>query len=148
MDEVRRSRLIKGAIAIFVGLPGTVTLFPLAAMMSLAAITGFASEIIEGRLQDVGGGLLLFAWSTAGVVGVLGFWAWIFAARRLSQRGRRIAAACVLAGIAAVSPLAFDGGWISMLAILGLIFGLLICRWLLRPGTLADPDGPTPRASG
>jgi hypothetical protein len=44
--------------------------------------------------------------------------------------------------VAAVTPLAFGGSWVTALALLGIAFGLLVCNWLLRPGTLGDPDPP------
>jgi catechol 2,3-dioxygenase-like lactoylglutathione lyase family enzyme len=148
MDAANKGMLAKVAIAVLLGLPATIVLFPLAALMSYGGAEGLVREATTLEWKELVGGVLLFAWSTAGVLGIVGFWSWTFAARWMSARSRRMTAFCVFLGVAAILPLALLADLLFGLFLgLGMAFGLLICRWLVRPGTMADPDGAAAQPS-
>jgi hypothetical protein len=129
-------RVVRGLIAILVGLPGTF--FMGYAALFVAGIGAFSVPFawsqavdpnlrIEAAAQTAGYGLLMFVWGAAGLVGIAAFWSWVFLRRPISN-GRRIAlTVAIVAGIAAVLPITLVGPSVyTWIGALGCITGTLL----------------------
>lgn len=126
---------VKAAIAVVAGIPGTVLFAPL---LSVPLLTG-ARSLFDW--QSVQQGLLFFVWGLAGVIGLVGFWVWVFTRPPISQRRRVLLIASVLAGVCAVFPVTLGANiYVSSLAIFGTVTGLVICFWLVLPNSPLNPD--------
>ena len=138
-----RGAKIKTAIAVVVGIPGTVFFTPL---LAIPLLTGALSL---SDWQSVQQGLLLFLWGLAGAVGLVGFWFWVFTRPPITQRRRVLLTISVLAGVSAVSPITLGGNvYVSSLAMVGVVVGLIICLWLVLPNSPLNPDARDTSALG
>jgi len=130
------NRIIRGVVAVVVGLPGTLimgnaALF--AAGMGAFSFPLALSQAVDPHLRigaaadTAGAGLLMFFWGLAGLAGVGAFWTWVFSRRPMS-RSRRIALTVSIAlGIAAVLPITLVGPELYMwIGALGSVTGALL----------------------
>ena len=130
-----RGAKVRTAIAVVVGIPGTVFFTPLLAVPLLAGALGLSDW------QGVPHGLLFLTWGLAGVAGLIGFWTWVFSRPPLSKRRRLLVGLAVLAGVCAVVPVTLGSNvYVSSLAVLGVVAGLAICSWLVLPNSPLNPD--------
>jgi hypothetical protein len=132
--------LFKGIIAIFLGLPTTVLLMP---AVVFCLLTGGILVVVGFRDGSFGPAAKLFLWGLAGLVGLIGFWLWVFTKPGASRTRRFITAAFVLAGVCAVVPLVVATSVpYSALYSLPCAAGLLICLWVAIPAFPLNPDSP------
>jgi hypothetical protein len=132
--RLTRKIVIKGTIAVLFGLPGTLLFVP---VIALGIFTG-GMLLVEG--SNLFGSAVTLGWGLAGLVGLAGFWAWVFLRDNPSAKGRIGIAACIFSGICAVVPFISGDGIFSFLAVLGSVAGLIICLWLLVPKLPLNPD--------
>lgn len=137
---ISRRALIKGTIAVLVGVPVTALYLPLVIIViMLGGAAGFEA-IPQGPLKTLEVGALAL-WGFAGLVGLLGFWAWVFSRTNISASRRIVLAICIFIGVCAVFPLAGVGSYVYVaLAALGCAVGLIICGWLVLPNLPLNPD--------
>ncbi len=140
---MKNSRLIvKSLLAVFIGLPFTASIGFLALV---GLFSGIASITEAPGVRNVGGGIAIAIWAGAGVLGLIGFWLWIFIPRSAGVVRRRITAGLIFAGIASVSVLALSGEpALGTLAVIGMVVGCVIIAWLLKPDLRGNPDAPLP----
>ncbi len=137
-----RRRLVKGALAILVGIPGTLAFFPSAALVVALGGLGLARDVH----LDV---LLFLLWGLAGLVGLAAFWVWVASPLGMSRRRRITLAVCVFVGVLAVGPLSISGNPIfGPIGLLGVATGALIISWLLVPDLPSNPDRLTGMSVG
>ena len=79
-----RRLLVKLAAALLVGVP--ITLIP-AFFLAWGFFAGIEGLFAPPKVRAVQAGALTLMWSLAGILGILGFWAWIFLARNARQEG-------------------------------------------------------------
>jgi hypothetical protein len=135
----------KGAIAICVGLPGTIIFLP----MTLIGILGGVEEL--SRATPLWKSPLPLVWGGAGLAGLCGFWAWTVLGPNAKTTVRTTVAVCVLMGMCAVAPFAFLFVYnylVSAAAAFGLIIGCAISVWLVLPDSPLNPDAPQERRAG
>jgi hypothetical protein len=131
-----RKIVIKGLIAVLFGLPGTLLFVP---VIALGIFTG-GLLLLQG--PNFFGSIVTLAWGVSGLVGLAGFWAWVFLRDNISAKGRIIIAACIFSGMCAVVPFISGEGIFSFLAVLGSVVGFIIFLWLLAPKLPLNPDSP------
>jgi hypothetical protein len=130
-----RGAKVKAAIAVVVGIPGTVLFTPL---LSVPLLTGALSLSDSQSAQQ---GLLFFLWGLSGAIGLVGFWVWVFTRPPISQRRRVLLIVSILAGMCAVFPVTLGANlYVSSLAMLGIVVGLVVCLWLVLPNSPLNPD--------
>ena len=136
-----RRVILKSAIAVVLGLPGTVLFLPLLAL----GVVGGLLAIVQALASETGSTISLvllevapaLTWGLAGLVGLMGFWAWVFVPESITARGRIVIALCVFVGVCSVAPFIFFPSLLhSALAALGTLLGMAICLWLVLPNTL------------
>ena len=127
------SQPVRNVIAVAIGIPGTVVLGASAILVAgsgLVAIPFALAEVIQGhrRISYIANTLLIFAWGSAGVAGLVAFWAWVISNRPLSPRRRLLIGLGLAGGIAAASPFVVmvPEGWFSWLATVGCVTAALI----------------------
>lgn len=137
-----RRTLVRAIFAVVVGVPGTLVFVPVIALALSVFLTGVLGAVMGYSAESgpMRGALLALAWGGAGVIGLIGFWAWVFMRRGTSRRGRTAIACCVGAGMCAVAPFALGGDLLGTLAVNGLVAGTAICAWLLFPRAPLNPD--------
>lgn len=137
-------RALRIALAVFVGVPGTLMLGSLATIAfysgirnAVAALT--LAETQGNPLTELGAGAGLALWGFGGVLGFLGFWLWVFApAAVYSGRTRPLLITIVSFGIIALILflLKIGSGALSFLylglGILSVISGVYIVFDLAR----------------
>lgn len=140
---MKNSRLlVKALLAIFVGLPFTAGIGFLAVVV---LFSGAASIMEAPGVRNIGAGVVVIIWAGAGVLGLIGFWLWIFIPRAAGVVRRRITAALIFSGIASVSVLALSGeAALGTLAVIGMVVGGVLIAWLLKPDLRGNPDAPLP----
>lgn len=133
--------------AVLVGLP--LTLLPAFYLLwgLFASLEGLFGSQQQPRVVEAGA--LTLAWSAGGLLGIAGFWAWVFLARAARQKVRNLVAVLLLAGAASLlsSGLHRQGGtgWLALaagLAAMGVPMLLLLKPHL--PWNPDRPDTPTP----
>ena len=130
-----RGAKIRTALAVVVGIPGTVFFVPL---LSVPLLTG-ALSLAEWHTRQEG--LLFLLWGLGGAIGLVGFWTWVFSRPPMSRRRRLLLTSAILAGICAVVPVTLGANvYVSSLAVLGIVVGLVICLWLVLPNSPLNPD--------
>lgn len=142
MTGIRRF-LVKGAAALLVGVP--FTLIP-AFFLAWGLFAGLEGLFAPPKVRAVQAGALTLMWSLAGILGILGFWAWVFLARNARRKVRNLIAVTLAAGLASllsagVPPEGVEG-WLFLaggLAALGVPMLLL-----LKPHLSWNPDRPDP----
>lgn len=149
------SKPLRWALAILVGLPGTIMFVPLAALFAHAGISAFI-DALRGAPWDysppptVVSGLLTASWGIAGFCGVVGFWLWVLQLPWVrTPRGHWTVMACVCLGIAAMLPFSValvsgptqTSAW-SLFSVAGVVAGVIVLYMQLRRNKLAGPGGP------
>ena len=130
-----RGAKVKAALAVVVGIPGTVFFTPL---LAVPLLTGALSLSGSHAAQT---GLLFLLWGLGGAIGLVGFWVWVFTRPPISQRRRVLLIASILAGMCAVFPVTLGANvYVSSLAVLSIGVGLLVCLWLVLPNSPLNPD--------
>ena len=130
-----RGAKVKAAIAVVVGIPGTIFFTPL---LAVPLLTGALSLSDSQAAQQ---GLLFLLWGLCGAIGLVGFWVWVFTRPPISQRRRVLLIIAILAGVCAVFPVTLGANvYVSSLAMLGIAVGLVVCLWLVLPNSPLNPD--------
>jgi hypothetical protein len=107
-----------------VGVPVTI----LGAFYVVTGVMFSALALIE---IDTTAGSVPLLWCIAGLLGLIGFWLWVFQPPQPSKRQLVIHAVLVALGVAAMAPLAVSDG--SILAIAGMLAGaFVVAQSLLR----------------
>ena len=140
MSRTRRF-VVKLAAALLAGLP--LTLLP-AFYLAWGLFAGIEGVIAPPQGRAVQAGALTLMWSLAGILGIAGFWAWIFLARNARQKVRNLIAVSLVAGIACLASAAFPPpSGEGILLALGALLALAVpCLLLLRPNLSWNPDRP------
>lgn len=137
---ISRRALIKGGIAVLVGVPVTALYLPFAVIVIVAGGAASLDAIPQGPLKMLKAGALAL-WGFAGLVGLLGFWAWMFSRASISRSRRTVLAICIFIGVCAVFPLVGTVSYVyAALTALGCAVGLIICGWLVLPNLPLNPD--------
>lgn len=136
---MKSSRLIvKGFLAVLVGLPITLVV---GFWATVALFTGIASISEVPGVRNIGGGVAIIAWAGSGLLGLTGFWMWIFMPRSAGRMRRVINAVFIIGGIAAASVLAMsEEPVLTTFAIVGIVTGLIVVAWCLKPELRGNPD--------
>ncbi len=140
MSGTRRF-IVKLAAALFAGLP--LTLLP-AFYLAWGLLAGAEGVFAPPQGRAVQAGALTLLWSLAGILGIAGFWAWVFLARNARQKVRNLIAVLLVAGIACLASAAFPSpSAAGILLALGAFLALAVpCLLLLRPDLSWNPDRP------
>jgi hypothetical protein len=144
MDPTATKRL-RLSLALLIGLPGTVVFLPLAAFIGYAGIDVIIDALRGGPWNyspapTVQAGLLSTGWGAAGIVGLVGFWIWVWQPTWSgTPRGRLLVAALVATGMGAIAPLAtalltapLQASLWSALSGMGLAAGTIVLYTQLR----------------
>lgn len=138
------SRRLRWALAILLGIPGTVLFFPLTALVAYAGMSSLFDALSQGGsalvlTPQVRLGIINTVWGLAGVLGLCGFWLWVIEPRCLNARsGRLLVSILVAAGVAAMAPVAVtllkdprQASYWLVLPILGIGAGVLVLYQML-----------------
>ena len=141
---------IRIVVACAIGVPGTILVGSLAAF---AVILGIGSLLISPNPQSTPPpswehAAVMIIWGVAGVLGLIGFWAWVLSHRPLSRNRRRIIDSSVIVGVVAAAPLVISDTLYGVLAFLGCLAGIGILIDGHQSNPLLNPDArqETPRA--
>jgi len=136
-----RRFLVKLAAALLVGVP--FTLLP-AFYLAWGLFAGIEGVFAPPKVRAVEAGALTLMWSLGGILGILGFWAWIFLARNARQKVRNLIAVTLAAGLASLlaASLPPQGieGWLFLTG--GLVAIGVPMLLLLKPRLSWNPDRP------
>jgi hypothetical protein len=153
--------ITKGTIALLLGLPVTVFLLPAVCYLLYSGVLLLWGATREPWTTNLAGALFWFSWALGGILGLTGFWLWMFSTPDASRIYRFITAVFVLAGVCSAAPLVPAGiglgfsdqargeyvlstAVIAVLstAVIGLacVAGVVICLWLVAPGFPCNPD--------
>ena len=127
----RRWNATKWYLAILVGVPFTI----LGAFYVITGVMFSALALIE---IDTTAGILPLLWCLAGLMGLIGFWLWVFQPPQPSKRQLSIHAVLVALGVAAMAPLAISDG--SILAIAGMLAGAVVVAQPLLSNNTFEAD--------
>ena len=139
------TKRLRLSLALLIGLPGSVVFLPLSAFIGYAGID-IIIDVLRGgpwnyspapTLQD---GLLSASWGAAGIVGLVGFWMWVWQPTwNGTLRGRLLVATLVTTGMVAMAPLAtsllmapLQVSLLSVLSGMGLAAGTIVLYTQLR----------------
>lgn len=136
-----RRFVVKLAAALLAGLP--LTLLP-AFYLAWGLFAGVEGVLSPPQGRAVQAGALTLMWSLGGILGIAGFWAWIFLARNARQKVRNLIAVLLVAGIASLASAAFPlPSGEGILLALGALLALAVpCVLLLKPKLSWNPDRP------
>lgn len=160
MTLTSSNRALRLALAVIVGIPGTLMLGSLAGIAfysgvrnAVAALGLIATQ--SNPLSELGAGAGLAMWGLAGVLGFLGFWLWVFAPAVIyGGRMRPLLITIVLFGIIALILflIMFGGGALSLLymglGILIVISGIYIVFDLILDRRLQKSPAPSGSSCG
>jgi hypothetical protein len=137
----KRRFAVKLAAALLAGLP--LTIVP-AFYLAWGFFAGIEGVFGPPRERAVQAGALTLVWSLGGILGIAGFWAWVFLARNARQKVRNLIAVLLAAGIAALASAAFPlPSGEGILLALGALLALAVpCLLLLKPRLSWNPDRP------
>jgi len=131
-------RFAKAAIALLVGLPGTVLLFPWAAGFALGNIAVLFGVVTGGPIgmaphPSITSALLGVMWNAAGLIGLIGFWTWALVPDITSLSVRIFVIVSLVLGVVATIPLfeILHGPYWWTLLSLGCVVGLGVCVSLI-----------------
>lgn len=132
---------VKLAAALLAGLP--LTAVP-AFYLAWGLFAGIEGVFAPPQGRAVQAGALTLTWSLAGILGIAGFWAWVFLARNARQKVRNLVAVLLAAGIACLAAAAFPlRSGEGILLSLGAFLALAVpCLLLLKPHLSWNPDRP------
>lgn len=140
--DLPRRRQVQLVFVVGVGAVATCTLGLVAALgVGLgvpALITGVVSGFNSGNWRDLGPGLLTAGWGGAGVVGLMGLWAWVVRGSLEGRTGHLIRGAIVL-GVVAAAPFVLMGG--PAAAAVGVFIALAL--WVFVDGNRAGHALPS-----
>ena len=136
-----RRLLVKLAAALLVGVP--ITLIP-AFFLAWGFFAGIEGLFAPPKVRAVQAGALTLMWSLTGILGILGFWAWIFLARNARQKVRNLIAVTLATGLASLLSAGLHGqGTEGILFLAGGLVALgLPMLLLLNPRLSWNPDRP------
>ena len=121
----------KWYLAILVGVPVTI-------LGGFYVITGVMFSALALIEIDIGAAIMPLFWCLAGLLGLVGFWLWVFQPPQPSKRQLAIHAVLVALGVAAMAPLAMSGG--SILAIAGMLAGTVVIAQSLLSNHAFEAD--------
>ena len=104
------ARRLRVTLALLVGVPGTVVFLPMAAFMVYVGLDATIDAVRGGPWNyspppTVPSGLLNACWGAAGIIGLAGFWLWVWEPRwTKTPNGKLQVAALVATGMAAMAP--------------------------------------------
>lgn len=156
MREWLARRGWKLAAAAAVGIPVTLLLVVPALFVAALGAVGIVHVIAGTTSADDPGDAAFvtawFAWGVAGVLGITGFWLWVFASDRWTARTRVLIAVLILLGTLSVLPLFgnIDRGIAAehLLAVAGIIAGASAIYDLLRSAGALRRRGASPGPTG
>lgn len=139
----RRRFIVKLAAAVLAGIPLTVV--P-AFYLAWGFFAGLEGMTAAPGARTVEAGALTFAWSVGGILGIAGFWAWVFLRRSARQKTRNLVAVLLAAGLASLAAAAFPpGSTEGILMAIGAAVALAVpMLLLLKPRLPWNPDRPDP----
>ncbi len=154
------SKALRWALAILVGLPGTIMFVPLAALFAHAGISSFIDALrgapwAYSPPPTLASGLLTASWGIAGFCGIVGFWLWVLQLRWVrTPNGHRTVTACVCLGVGAMLPFAValvsgptqTSAW-SLFSIAGVVAGVVVLYLQFRRTKPPGPGGPASQES-
>ncbi|MBK8322873.1 MAG: hypothetical protein IPL06_09065 [Betaproteobacteria bacterium] len=142
MNGTRRF-LVKLSAALLVGVP--LTLLP-AFFLAWGLFAGIEGLFAPPQVRAVEAGALTLMWSLAGILGILGFWAWIFLARQARQKVRNLIAVTLAAGLASLLSAGLHAqGTEGILFLAGGLVAIGVpVLLLLKPRLSWNPDRPDP----
>lgn len=113
--------------AVVIGVVSTIAWAPFAIMV-------FVSSALHNVLS------LLTLWAGAGVLGVTGFWLWIFLAKLRFRAARGLVSVFIVTGILAMAPVSLLGRIGFVVAMPAIVAGAvaLMTMWLPRKSERAD----------